>query len=180
MNVEDFASQSTARFFKIVDSTLPSHSQIISWGKWNVPVIDEAGQVTVGGDDADDLPQWPEGGDAELADEFFGELARRRAKIMEGRAHYYLEIVATLPEHQGESRLVCFTSLRQFSRLKHCFQEEGQQERYSNGAVLRLIWRGSSVIVRQDLDWSACMVGMALRLWMSLGRKELGTSRASW
>lgn len=105
MNTTDFATQPTARFLKVVDSTLAPGQQIISWGKWHVPIVENDGGVIGGGDDADNLPQWHGGGDAELAYEFFGELARRREKIMAGRPHCYLEIVATLPKHQGESPL---------------------------------------------------------------------------
>ena len=38
-----------------------------------------------------DLPSWPAGGDAVLADLFFVELVRTHFKIMRERKHWYLE-----------------------------------------------------------------------------------------
>lgn len=49
------------------------------------------------------MPPWPEdeGSDHALLNEFFGSLAKKRAEIMSTRPHYYLEMLGTLPEHQG-------------------------------------------------------------------------------
>lgn len=131
MNVEDFAEQPSARFLKVVDVSQPTDifsagqppdglsvangdgsgsAKLIAYGKWNVPTRSPTtGELVSGGDDPDAIHEgiWPEGGDRELATEFFGELARRRRRIMgaergEGlRPHAYLEIVCTLPEYQG-------------------------------------------------------------------------------
>ncbi|KAK5166502.1 uncharacterized protein LTR77_008045 [Saxophila tyrrhenica] len=49
-----------------------------------------------------DLPQWPEGADKALCEETFGAWARRRRELMGDRGHWYLEIVATSPTHQGK------------------------------------------------------------------------------
>lgn len=140
MNVEDFASQPSARFLKVVDvagregvgadvaaagdgASLADaevggsggEGKLVAYGKWNVPTLyARTGQLVSGGDDPDAINEemWPEGGDRGLATDFFGELARRRSRIMslgDGKAqgmrpHAYLEIVCTLPEWQGESR----------------------------------------------------------------------------
>ncbi|KAK4953838.1 hypothetical protein LTR10_008442 [Elasticomyces elasticus] len=49
-----------------------------------------------------DLPQWPEGADARLCDETFGDWARKHSELMGGKAHMYLEMVATDPKFQGQ------------------------------------------------------------------------------
>jgi hypothetical protein len=80
-NTEDFQSQPAARFLKAVEG-----DNIIAYAKWNVPVDTEHG-FDNGGDDPDDLPAWPEGSNEELANKFFGTLARRRKEIMGDRPH---------------------------------------------------------------------------------------------
>lgn len=48
-----------------------------------------------------DLPVWPDGADTRLCDETFGAWAREHVVIMGDRGHWYLEILATDPKHQG-------------------------------------------------------------------------------
>ncbi|MCJ1321507.1 hypothetical protein MMC15_006852 [Xylographa vitiligo] len=95
-NVDDMKNQASARFLKVVDE-----GDIVAYAKWNVPVK-QGTETLLGGDNPDDMPVWPEDANAELCDEFFGHLARERKRIMGNRPHYYLEIVATLPQHQGK------------------------------------------------------------------------------
>ena len=97
-NASEF-EQTTAHYLKVVDSSVPENPILVAYGKWNTPVVKD-GRLHAGGDDPDEIPVWPDGGDKELATEFFGELARRRQAIMGERPHCYLEIVATLPQHQ--------------------------------------------------------------------------------
>ena len=83
MNVDDCRHQPSARFLKITDTET---QKIVAYGKWNVPakVGDE---LLGGGDDPDEMPVWPEGGDKELSEEFFGELASARRRIMGDKPH---------------------------------------------------------------------------------------------
>ena len=48
------------------------------------------------------LPTWPAGSDSELANSFFTSLFSTHRRLMEGRKHWYLELVATRPEFQGK------------------------------------------------------------------------------
>ncbi|KAK0264935.1 hypothetical protein LTR57_000162 [Friedmanniomyces endolithicus] len=48
------------------------------------------------------LPEWPEGADARLCAETFGGWVGRHPGLMGGRAHWYLEILATDPKYQGQ------------------------------------------------------------------------------
>jgi len=67
--------------------------QVIAWCKWNAPSPKPLNA---------DLPEWPEGADVELANDFFGNLFTMHMKITEQRKHWYLELVATRPEWQGK------------------------------------------------------------------------------
>jgi GNAT superfamily N-acetyltransferase len=80
-----------SHFICIVDTGTP-HQPVVAYAKWNAP------SAPIGGE----LPEWPAGGDHEIANHFFGNLIRKHAEIMEGRKHWYLELVATRPEYQGK------------------------------------------------------------------------------
>jgi GNAT superfamily N-acetyltransferase len=82
-----------AHFLCIYDSSSPDQSPI-AFAKWND--ADSPPQT------GDNMPKWPEGSDAVLADHFFGSLVRKHGEIMRGRRHWYLEILATRPEWQGK------------------------------------------------------------------------------
>jgi ribosomal protein S18 acetylase RimI-like enzyme len=88
--VEEMADLN-AHFVCIVDSDSPEQ-KIVAYAKWNGP---DALVST-------DLPIWPEKSDAILANHFFGSLITRHAEIMKGRKHWYLELVATMPEYRGK------------------------------------------------------------------------------
>lgn len=88
--IEEFADPN-AHFVCIVDTDSPDQ-KIVSYAKWNGP---QAPLTT-------DLPTWPEKSDAALANHFFGNLIAKHAKMMEGRKHWYLELIATRPEYQGK------------------------------------------------------------------------------
>jgi GNAT superfamily N-acetyltransferase len=70
----------------------PPSSKPIAFAKWNSPSTPMS----------TDLPTWPHGSDVPLANHFFGELVTRHKKIMTGRPHWYLELVATRPGWQGK------------------------------------------------------------------------------
>ncbi|MCJ1438299.1 hypothetical protein MMC27_007687 [Xylographa pallens] len=95
-NMDDMQHQASARFLKVVDG-----DEVIAYAKWNVPVK-QGTETVLGGDNPDEMPVWPKDANVELCDVFFGHLARERKRIMGSRPHYYLEIVATLPQHQGK------------------------------------------------------------------------------
>jgi ribosomal protein S18 acetylase RimI-like enzyme len=88
--IEEIADP-TSNFICIVDTDSPAQT-IVAYGKWNSPSAPVAGK----------LPEWPAGSDHEIANHFFGSLIRRHAEIMEGRKHWYLEVICTRPEYQGK------------------------------------------------------------------------------
>lgn len=75
----------------IYDSSTPDQ-KIVAFAKWNSPDT----PITT------DMPAWPEGADEALANHFFGNLVGTHKKLMTGRRHWYLELVATRPEYQGK------------------------------------------------------------------------------
>ncbi|KAF7958124.1 hypothetical protein EAE96_003688 [Botrytis aclada] len=83
----------SSHFLCIQDSSSPT-SEIISYTKWN----DTSAPVAT----INDLPEWPQGCDVEVANHFFGTLIERRREIMGERKHWYLELIATKPEFQGK------------------------------------------------------------------------------
>lgn len=82
-----------AHFLCVYDSSSPDQSPI-AFAKWDDP--------STAPSSGDDMPEWPEGGDHAIANHFFGNLVRRHGEIMEGRRHWYLELLATKPEWQGK------------------------------------------------------------------------------
>ncbi|KUJ19891.1 acyl-CoA N-acyltransferase [Mollisia scopiformis] len=80
-----------AHLLCVYDSSSPDQ-KIVALAKWNGP--DALIQT--------DLPEWPEGADQKIANHFFGNLFGRHETIMRGRKHWYLELLATLPEYQGK------------------------------------------------------------------------------
>ena len=86
--IEEMEDQNS-HFICIVDTDTPGQT-IAAYAKWN----SASATLSAG------LPQWPAGSDHEMANHFFGELIRRHANHMEGRKHWYLEIIATKPEYQ--------------------------------------------------------------------------------
>lgn len=74
----------------IVDTSLPD-SPIIAYAKWQA--CDE--NTTQEG------PLCPEGGDLQLAQNFFAQLRKRKAEIMRGRKYWYLACLCCRTSHQG-------------------------------------------------------------------------------
>nr|POE72776.1 hypothetical protein CFP56_30715 [Quercus suber] len=81
---------------KAVDAASP---RLMAFAKWVRPRPLDAPSYEDEFRDAP--PQWPEGGDARLCEETFGAWARAHTRLMRGRAHWYLEILAVAPEFQG-------------------------------------------------------------------------------
>ena len=98
--IEEFTDPH-AHFLCIYDSPTPtpssppSQSPIIAFAKWT-----DADTPTQ--NSAMPMPKWPEGGDHEIAELFFGTLARKHGEVMGGRRHWFLEALATRPEWQGK------------------------------------------------------------------------------
>jgi ribosomal protein S18 acetylase RimI-like enzyme len=67
----------------------------IAYSKWNSPTSKKL-------PGPEDLPEWPEGSDVELANHFFGTLVSKRRENMGERKHWYLELLATRPEWHGK------------------------------------------------------------------------------
>ncbi|CAL3965891.1 unnamed protein product [Diplocarpon coronariae] len=83
-----------------------------SWNWWYDSVINEIADlnahfVCIYDSDSEDqrvtdIPTWPEEADGALANHFFGSLINQHAKIMKGKRHWYLELIATTPQYQGK------------------------------------------------------------------------------
>ncbi|KAF7907108.1 uncharacterized protein EAF01_004695 [Botrytis porri] len=86
--------QDPSSHFLCIQDVSSHTSEIISYAKWN----NTSATVAT----TNDLPEWPQGCDVEVANHFFGTLIERRREIMGERKHWYLEIVATKPEFQGK------------------------------------------------------------------------------
>lgn len=91
-SIVDEINDPHAHFLCITDPSSETPEKILSYCKWNSP----SAPVET------NLPSWPEGADVEIANHFFGNLVRRHERIMRGRKHWYLELVATRPEAQGK------------------------------------------------------------------------------
>lgn len=82
-----------ARFLVVTD-TATTPETFVAFAKWNVVPTDAPSPP---------LPDnWPEEGNPELANEFFGKLAEMHEEIMGSRLHWYLELIATRPAYQGK------------------------------------------------------------------------------
>ncbi|KAH8748628.1 acyl-CoA N-acyltransferase [Diaporthe sp. PMI_573] len=82
--------------FVVVEDTVASPSALVAFAKWNAPVVGP------GTPQIPPLPDcWPADGDPALAGVFFTKLADMHEQIMEGRPHWYLEMIVTRGEYQG-------------------------------------------------------------------------------
>ncbi|KAG8160667.1 hypothetical protein KVR01_008931 [Diaporthe batatas] len=70
--------------FVVVEDTVSSPPALVAFAKWNTPVC------------------WPADGDPALASVFFGKLADMHEQVMEGRPHWYLEMIVTKGKYQGK------------------------------------------------------------------------------
>lgn len=85
-------SDPTALFIKVVEA---ESDEIIAWAKWNRPVS---------GKNEEPLPEWPEGGNKALAQEFFEKVGEAHQRMMGDRAHWceFLLTTGPLPEMRVE------------------------------------------------------------------------------
>lgn len=88
-----------ARFVVVEEVTVASPPALVAFAKWNAPVVVVVGPGTL---QPPPLPEcWPVDGDPALAAVFFGKLADMHEEIMEGRPHWYLEMIVTRSKYQG-------------------------------------------------------------------------------
>lgn len=82
-----------AHFIVITSSDASTDGDtVVAFAQWNGPLKPMFSE----------LPTWPEGSDVELANSFFGNLFSTHKRLMEGKKHWYLELIATRPEFQGK------------------------------------------------------------------------------
>ena len=79
--IRDELTEPGSRWFKVVSSDT---NEIVGYCKW---------RKYEGGHEPDtNLPKWPDGADARLADETFGEWARKHPEFMGRRAHWCMSL----------------------------------------------------------------------------------------
>ncbi|RMZ01596.1 hypothetical protein D0862_06313 [Hortaea werneckii] len=91
MFTREMASETGSHWFKSVDV---ASGETVGFVKWQEPRPEGMELET-------DLPEWPAEADQGVCDETFGEWGRKRRELMGKRGHWYLEIIATHPQHQG-------------------------------------------------------------------------------
>jgi hypothetical protein len=91
MIVEELSDPHT-HFICVTSSDASGGDTVIAFAQWIAP-----SKTTT-----PELPTWPAGSDSELANSFFGGLFSTHKRLMDGRRHWYLELVATRPEFQGK------------------------------------------------------------------------------
>ena len=77
-----------------IKESVRDRSTAIAFVKWNRPSHAGIPQST-------ELPTWPAGANAAVANEFFTKLARAHTAAVGVRPHWYLEMLGTLPAAQG-------------------------------------------------------------------------------
>ncbi|KAE8349876.1 acyl-CoA N-acyltransferase [Aspergillus coremiiformis] len=87
-NRHDLLNRPYQKFIKVVDSAKPSC--IVAYGKWDLEP-DQCGER---------YPPWHEESNSEICSEFFGGIENQRRNVMQGRRHYYFDMLATNPDHQ--------------------------------------------------------------------------------
>lgn len=91
MIAEELSNPHT-HFVCVTSSDASGQETVIAFAQWMAP----SNPVTV------ELPTWPAGSDSELANSFFGALFSTHKRLMEGKKHWYLELLGTRPEFQGK------------------------------------------------------------------------------
>lgn len=91
MIVEELNSVDS-HFVCVTSSDASGKENVVAFAQWN----DSSKPLTL------NLPTWPAGSDSEVANSFFGSLSSTHKRLMEGKRHWYLELVATRPEFQGK------------------------------------------------------------------------------
>ena len=78
----------------VYKETNSEEEKIVAYAKWNDPDAPHP--------DPNDLPTWPDGGDHELGNYYFGTLFSKHNEILGDRKHWYLEILCVATEYQGK------------------------------------------------------------------------------
>ncbi|KAB8262343.1 acyl-CoA N-acyltransferase [Aspergillus pseudonomiae] len=84
----DLMNRPYQKYIKIVDAAHPS--DIMAYAKWDLQP-DECGER---------FPPWHPESNAELCTQYFGGNENQRRNLMQGRKHYYLDMLCTDPQHQ--------------------------------------------------------------------------------
>ncbi|KAJ5355141.1 uncharacterized protein N7496_012353 [Penicillium cataractarum] len=78
--------------------TDPSNPDVVTaFAKWIRPSSGSSADP----DRHEEPAVWPESSDGELCDRFFGTMDGHHKDVMEGRPHYYLELLGVHPSYQG-------------------------------------------------------------------------------
>ncbi|KAF5856145.1 hypothetical protein ETB97_007828 [Aspergillus alliaceus] len=86
----DLLNRPFQKYLKVIDPAHPD--EIIAYGKWDLDP-DACGER---------FPPWHTESNAELCNQFFGGIECQRRNLMRGRKHYYLDMLATNPDHQRQ------------------------------------------------------------------------------
>jgi ribosomal protein S18 acetylase RimI-like enzyme len=73
----------------------PGTETLIALARWNGPSAPSPL------DHQPVIPTWPSGADVELSNHYFRSLVQARERLMAGRRHWHLALLATRPEFQG-------------------------------------------------------------------------------
>lgn len=90
-NLHDLVHKPTARYWKVVDDTMPNGPPI-AYAKWDMQSAEERG---------DRFPPW-HGDMNDGCSEFFGRLERQRRELLGGKKNYYLDMLCTHPQYRGK------------------------------------------------------------------------------
>ncbi|KAF4812265.1 hypothetical protein CGCSCA5_v009148 [Colletotrichum siamense] len=95
----DEATDPRCSVFVVTDSdNVEDPDLVIAWAKWVHPAKD--GEVNVEPPPPEDV--WPQEGNPDFANEFFGGIGRKHAAILGDVRHWYLELIVCRKEHQGK------------------------------------------------------------------------------
>ncbi|GAD95765.1 conserved hypothetical protein [Paecilomyces variotii No. 5] len=85
----DILNKPFQRYVKVTDTA--GDGKPIAWAKWDFSTAAERGPR---------FPPWHEECDKDLCSRFFGTLETERERLLGGKKNYYLDMLATRPEHE--------------------------------------------------------------------------------
>ncbi|KAJ9203786.1 hypothetical protein DTO164E3_2140 [Paecilomyces variotii] len=86
---DDILNKPFQHYLKVIDTA--SDGKIIAYAKWDFSVPAERGSR---------FPPWHEECDKELCSRLFDALETERERLLGGKKNYYLDMLATRPEHE--------------------------------------------------------------------------------